>query len=459
MDDRFAPFAARMQEDNLPPVVIHTFRHYYHQLAQGQTGLIPERDLDPVTGLPDMAQLGPRQRELGRAARPRTVVIRLNGGLGTSMGLQRAKSLLEIKDGLSFLDIIARQALATQVPLVLMNSFATRHDSLAALAGYPELAQAPLGLDFLQHRFPKVLQSDLSPATSGADPELAWNPPGHGDLYTALVTSGMLARMLAAGLEFAFVANSDNLGAVLDEGLLGYFAEQRLPLLMEVADRTAADRKGGHLARQRDGRLVLRELAQCPAEDLEAFQDVARHRYFNTNSLWLHLPTLAEVLADRGDILGLPLIRNAKHLDPRDPASPAVYQLETAMGSAIGVIPAASAIRVPRTRFSPVKTTNDLLAVRSDAFRLTEDHRVVPAVDPPPTVDLDPRFYRLIELFEARFPAGVPSLVDCTALHVEGDVVFGRAVVLRGAVRLRNSMAVPAQLRDGALLEGSATWP
>ena len=186
---------------------------------------------------------------------------------------------------------------------------------------------------------------------------------------------------------------------------------------------------------------------------------MARHRYFNTNSLWLHLPTLAEILAQRGNILGLPLIRNRKHLDPRDPDSPPVVQLETAMGSAIGVFDGAGAIRVPRTRFAPVKTTNDLLAVRSDAFRLTDDFRVVPVQDPPPAVDLDARFYRLIDDLEARFPAGAPSLAHCTALHVTGDIVFGRNVAVCGEVRLRNLTAAPVHLPDQSTLRGERSWP
>jgi len=69
-----------------------------------------------------------------------------------------------------------------------------------------------------------------------------------------------------------------------------------------VTRRTAADRKGGHLARRTaDGRLLLREVAQCPDADLESFQDISRHKYFNTNSLWLRLDALkAQLAADAG---------------------------------------------------------------------------------------------------------------------------------------------------------------
>src|SRR5690606_33160238 len=100
--------------------------------------------------------------------------------------------------------------------------------SLAVLANYPSLSR-DLRLSFLQHKQPKVNVDDLSPACFPDDTELEWCPPGHGDLYTALVTSGMLEQMLSAGYEFAFVSNADNLGAVLDLAILGYLVERQMP--------------------------------------------------------------------------------------------------------------------------------------------------------------------------------------------------------------------------------------
>lgn len=451
MVDRFAPFASRMRAEKLPEVVIETFKHYYRQLEEGRTGLIPEADIAPVESLPDSETLPAALKSDGERALKKTVVIKLNGGLGTGMGLEKAKSLLAVKEGLTFLDIIARQSLNARVPLVLMNSFVTREESLRVLSRYPGLL-GPVPLDFLQHKAPKVAQADLSPASSPADPELEWYPPGHGDLFTALVTSGMLDILLGRGVEYAFVSNADNLGAVLDPAILGYFAKNGLPFMMEVADRTEADRKGGHLARQKDGQLILRESAQCPESDSKAFQDIARHRYFNTNSLWVSLSALKALMTERGNILGLPMIRNAKTVDPRDSKSQPVYQLETAMGSAIAVFKGAAALRVPRTRFAPVKATSDLLAVRSDNYLLTPDFRVVPnpaRKGAPLLVDLDNRFYKLIDAMEARFPSGAPSLIGCERFVVKGDHRFGRGVVCQGSVLLINDgkeqVAVPDQ--------------
>ncbi len=460
--DRFDDFEVKMRDEGLADIVVETFRRYYLKLVGGETGLIAEAEIEPIAALPDADDLSDEQRHVGETALPRTVTIKLNGGLGTSMGLEKAKSLLEVKDELTFLDVISRQALQAGTPLVLMNSFATREDSLAALATYPDLTGGSLGLDFVQHKYPKIDRATLSPAAWPVDPALEWNPPGHGDIYAALVTSGTLARLVELGYRYAFVSNSDNLGAVLDAGILGYLVENGLSFLMETADRTEADRKGGHIARRSDGRLILRELAQCPPDDADAFQDVSRHRYFNTNTVWIDLSALSRLMADSGGVLDLPLIRNAKTIDPRDADSAPVYQLETAMGAAISAFDAAGAIRVPRSRFAPVKTTNDLLAVRSDAYMLTPDFRIVlsPAREGRvPVVDLDSNHYKLIDDLESRFPFGPPSLVDCSKFRVSGDVRFGNAIAAHRDVELVNESTQPVVLPDGTHLEGKRSWP
>jgi UTP--glucose-1-phosphate uridylyltransferase len=453
----------KMRSDGASDVAVDTFAHYYDRLAAGEQGTLPESELEPVDEVPDADELGEPSAGEARELLDRTVSIRLNGGLGTSMGMTRAKSLLEAKDGLSFLDVIARQVVGlrertgTRVPLVLMNSFATRDDSLAALERYPELS-GELPADFVQGRVPKIDADTLRPAAWAEDPDLEWAPPGHGDIYTSLVTSGMLERLRSNGYEYAFVANSDNLGATLEPRILAWFAREGLPFAMEVADRTEADRKGGHIARRRDGGgLVLREVAQTPDEDLDTFQDFRRHRYFNANTLWFNLRTLAEVLDERGGVLGLPMIVNRKTVDPGDPSSPAVFQLETAMGAAIDVFDGAAAIRVPRGRLVPVKTTSDLLVLRSDAYLLEESARVRLAPERDgraPLVVLDGDYYKLLRDFDARFPEGPPSLVGCERLSVEGDVSFGRGVVVRGEVEVVNDGDDQLRIEDGAVLEG-----
>jgi UTP--glucose-1-phosphate uridylyltransferase len=288
----------KMRREGLPDAAVETFRHYYEQLAGGATGMLPERDIEPVGDVQDLGALPDADAPLDEA-----VVIKLNGGLGTSMGMTRAKSLIEAKDGLSFLDVIARQVVGLGLPLVLMNSFYTREDSLAALSAHDEL-RSDLPLDFVQHKEPKIRVDDLMPVEWPADPGLEWCPPGHGDLYTALLTSGMLEALLSRGRRYAFVSNSDNLGAVLEPRILAWMARSEIPFVMEVTDRTEADRKGGHLARLRGGGYVLRETAQTPEEDLAALQDISRHRYVNTNTLWIDLRALEDVLRARDGVGG-----------------------------------------------------------------------------------------------------------------------------------------------------------
>jgi UTP--glucose-1-phosphate uridylyltransferase len=453
----------KMRGAGVPDAAIQAFRHYYERLRAGETGVLPEADLEPLEELPDAEELmcdeGAPAEALDRA-----VVLKLNGGLGTSMGLHRPKSLLEVKDGLTFLEIIIRQVLAqrersgARLPLVLMNSFATREETLALLERYPAIA-ADLPLEFVQNRVPKLRADDLRPVSWPDDPTLEWAPPGHGDLYTAIATSGVLETLLERGYRYAFMSNSDNLGAVFEPRILAWVAREEIPFLMEVTNRTEADRKGGHIARLRGNGLVLRESAQTRDEDIEAFEDVRRHRFFNTNNLWLDLQALADELERRGGFLGLPMIVNRKTVDPADPSSPEVIQLETAMGQAVQCFDGAQAVRVSRRRFAPVKTTNDLLVVRSDAYVLTDEAHVELAPgrgEAPPIVDLDPRFYKLLGDFEARFPAGPPSLVACERLTVVGDVVFGRDVVVRGSVTIENTDAHQLRIDDGAVLEGGA---
>src|SRR5690348_3541552 len=217
----------KMRSDGAPDVAVRNFRDAYERLVGGETGMLPESDIEPVTDIPSLDDL-PEPDEQGRAALDRAIVLRLNGGMGTSMGLDKAKSLMEVKDGLTFLDVIARQVLrlrerfGVRLPLVLMNSFYTRDDSLEALERYPEL-KGDIPLDFVQGRIPKITADELRPVEWEKDPSREWTPPGHGDLYSSLVTSGMLEALLEHDYEYAFLSNSDNLGAVLDPRILAWF--------------------------------------------------------------------------------------------------------------------------------------------------------------------------------------------------------------------------------------------
>jgi UDP-N-acetylglucosamine pyrophosphorylase len=454
---RFEPFEERMRRAGIEQIVIDNFRHYYTALVKGETGMVAEEAIEPVRNLPLLEDLA-AYMAAGRAALGQVAVLKLNGGLGTSMGLERAKSLLVAREGLSFLDIIVRQILAARatygssIPLIFMNSFNTDADTRQLLARYSKLGGA-VPQTMLQHKVPKVLQEDFSPADWPAEPELEWCPPGHGEVYITLATSGLLDALLGGGYSYLFISNADNLGATLDPLLLGYVAEREVPFLMEVAGRTEADKKGGHLARLKaNERLTLREVAQCPEADMAAFQDVERHRYFNTNNIWINLSRLKAVLEAEANVVALPMIRNSKTLDPRDAGSPKVYQLETAMGAAIEIFAGAEAVQVPRSRFVPVKTCADLLALRSDLYALDDQARL--QRNPERSlgeivISLDDRYFKLIDEFEARIPEPVPSLVACSRLAVEGDLRILPGSRFRGAVRLVNGAAEQRDLQPG----------
>ena len=448
----------KMREADQPEEAIRSFRSAYERLVGGESAMLPSAELEPAGEVDSFEELP--EADAGDVL-DRVAVIKLNGGLATSMGLRSPKSLLEAREGATFLDVIVGQTLAlrkrhgVRLPLVLMNSQATREETLEALESHPDL-DVGLPPDFLQSMVPKLEADELAPIEWPKEPSLEWAPPGHGDVYAALRGSGMLAALLEQGFRYAMISNADNLGASTDARIPAHMEREDIPFLMEVVQGTEADRKGGHIARRKaDGQLVLRETAQTPEEDEESFRDYRRWRYYNTNNLWVDLRALDAALDENDGVLELPLIVNRKTVDPRDSESPAVLQLEAAMGAAIGSITGAQLLLVPRTRFAPVKTTDDLLVLRSDVYTLSEDDMVVAPVperaEDLPYVELDSKFYKLLDDFEQRFPEGPPSLREAERLVVHGDVTFGADVRVRGAVELE--APEPMQIDAGATLQ------
>lgn len=448
---------AKMRDAGVAEQAIDVFSHYYRALEEGATGLVPEGTIEPLTDIDSIDDVEVDEAA-AREALSKTVMIKLNGGLGTSMGMDRAKSLLPVRDGKSFLDLLVDQVMAARarydvtLPLIFMDSFRTREDTLAALAAHPGIQVEGIPLDFLQNREPKLRADDLTPVEWEADPSLEWCPPGHGDIYTALVSSGVLDALLERGYKYAMTSNSDNLGAAPSARIAGWFAASGAPYAPEMCRRTPADVKGGHLAvRKADGRIILRDTAQTPPEEMHFFTDQFRHPFFHTNNLWFDLEVLRDTLTERNGILGLPLIRNDKTVDPSDPDSTPVIQLETAMGAAVEAFDGATAVEVPRGRFLPVKTTNDLLLVRSDVYEVDADGLLQQVPEQACVVNLDPRYYKRIADFEARFPHGVPSIREASSLTVRGDWTFGADVVATGDAVVPEEGA-PGVVADGARL-------
>lgn len=433
-----------MTDAGATDAAIDVFSHYYTQLEQADGGFVREDDIEPLTDPPRAASVDV-DPDAAQAALARTAIIKLNGGLGTSMGLDGPKTLLPVRGRKTFLDILVAQVLAARerygvrLPLLFMNSFRTREATLDHLSRYDDLAVDGLPVDFLQGFEPKLTRDGLEPVEWSADPDLEWCPPGHGDIYTALVGTGLLDDLLNAGFQYASIANGDNLGAGPNATLAGWFAQSGAPYAAEVCPRTPNDRKGGHLAvRKADGQLILRDSAQTAPDDMQYFTDEGRHPYFHANNLWVDLQALKGLMRERKNVLGLPLIRNNKTVDPSDPGSTPVVQLETAMGAAIEVFPGAQAIAVERDRFLPVKTTNELMLVRSDAFALDGDARLVATTEKLPGISLDKRYYSLLPDFDARVEY-VPSLREARSLTVEGDWTFADPVSVVGDARLEDA--------------------
>jgi UTP--glucose-1-phosphate uridylyltransferase len=460
-DEGMRAAADKMRQAGAHEEAIRAFESAYRRLESGDEAMLPTSELEPAADVRAVQELPAADASEALA---RVAVIKLNGGLATTMGLQEPKSLVQAREGRSFLEIIVGQTLAlrrrhgVRLPLVLMNSDATREATERALAHYPAIEHEGLAPDFEQSMIPKLDADSLDPVSWPSSPALEWCPPGHGDVYGALRRSGMLEALLEQGFRYAFISNSDNLGATLDPRIVAHLADSQIPFLMEVVEGTEADRKGGHIAQRRsDGQLVLRESAQTPTEDEASFRDFRHWRYYNTNNLWVDLGVLAETLERNHGVLELPLIVNRKTVDPRDKDSTPVIQLESAMGAAIESFAGASLLLVPRTRFVPVKTTDDLLVLRSDVYRLTDDMEVqaLPErADNLPFVELDPRFYKLIDDFERRFADGPPSLREAERLVVHGDVTFGAGVVVRGVVELDRD--APTRIEPGSVLESRA---
>lgn len=441
----FEKCETKMKAEEISQSAISAFESTFKSLVSGETGIIPENSISPAPDLlnSDDIKVAPDTSLLSQ-----TVVLKLNGGLGTGMGLDFAKSLLQVKGNDTFLDLTAKQISSmrkeygSNVKFMLMNSFSTSKDTLNFFKkNYPDIA-AEEGLEMMQNKVPKLDATTFEPATCASNPDNEWCPPGHGDLYAALVGSGQLEKLIEGGFKYMFVSNSDNLGATLDLRILTHFATSKAPFMMECCIRTENDKKGGHLAlRKSDKRLILRESAMCADEDEDYFQDITKHRFFNTNNLWIQLEKLQEIVKESGGFIPLPMIKNKKTVDPKDDTSQKVIQLETAMGAAIECFKGASAISVPRTRFAPVKKCNDLLLLRSDAYVVTDDFRI--ALNPEcggaaPIVSIDSKKYKIVSKLEEATVGGIPSLVNCKRLTIKGLVKMSSSCVFAGEVKIVN---------------------
>ncbi|TGK01900.1 UTP--glucose-1-phosphate uridylyltransferase [Leptospira langatensis] len=436
----------KMLKEGLSSEFISDFLSKIQEVRNGETGIVKWEevgDLDPSSD-----EISLEKIESSYVGDPtylkELVVIKLNGGLGTSMGLSGPKSLIEIKDGMSFLEIICRQIgfireqYRLEVPLVLMDSFSTQEQSLSELKKIGFTQNYPMS--FLQHKVPRLVVPNLVPLESEKDKNEEWCPPGHGDIWFTLLETGLLDQLLEKGYKVAFVSNGDNLGATVHAGILEYILKEGLEFCMEMTPKTLADKKGGAIFRRVVGKekknLQLLETAQVPAEHMHEFEGLGKFRTFSTNNLWIRLDVLKQKLLS--EKFKLSLIVNPKKVEGKE-----VLQLETAMGSAIQNFSKAKGIIIPRDRFAPVKKCEDYLVRRSDAYSLNHDFSVTMSGERKEAglaelvVSLDESYYKKVGDFNERMQI-IPSLVRCTSLKVQGDILFDTKVIMEGDITLVN---------------------
>ncbi|XP_060687097.1 UDP-glucose pyrophosphorylase 2b isoform X2 [Hemiscyllium ocellatum] len=387
------------------------------------------------------------------------VVVKLNGGLGTSMGCKGPKSLISVRNENTFLDLTVLQiehlnrTYGADVPLVLMNSFNTDEDTKKILQKY---RQSRVKIHtFNQSRYPRIDKESLLPIAKGlslsGDHAEAWYPPGHGDIYASFYNSGLLQTFLQEGKEYVFVSNIDNLGATVDLNILRHLLNppngRRCEFLMEVTDKTRADVKGGTLI-QYDGKLRLLEIAQVPKAHVDEFKSVTKFKIFNTNNLWISLAAIERL--QKESAINMEIILNPKTLDD----GRNVIQLETAVGAAIKCFENALGINVPRSRFLPVKTTSDLMLVMSNLYSLNagsltmSDKREFRTV---PLVKLGSSFTKVQDYLKRL--ESIPDILELDHLTVSGDVTFGKHVVLKGTVIIIANHGDRIDIPPGAVLE------
>ncbi|KAM9857193.1 UTP--glucose-1-phosphate uridylyltransferase-like isoform 1-T1 [Aulostomus maculatus] len=438
------------------------FKRLFHRFLQVKGPAVdwarinrpPEDSIQPyekikAKGLPDNIA----------ASLNKLAVVKLNGGLGTSMGCKGPKSLISVRNENTFLDLTVQQiehlnkSFNADVPLVLMNSFNTDEETKKILQKYKH--HRVKIHTFNQSRYPRINKESLLPiaksmGVNGENVE-AWYPPGHGDIYASFSNSGLLEKLIAEGKEYIFVSNIDNLGATVDLFILHHLMSQppdkRCEFIMEVTDKTRADVKGGTLIQYED-HLRLLEIAQVPKAHVDEFKSVTKFKIFNTNNLWISLPAIKRL--QEKNSMDLEIIVNPKTLD----GGLNVIQLETAVGAAIKSFNNAMGVNVPRSRFLPVKTSSDLLLVMSnlysmDAGSLTmSKKREFPTT---PHIKLGSSFTK-VQDFLTRFES-IPDMLELDHLTVSGDVTFGKNVSLKGTVIIIANHGDRIDIPAGAMLE------
>ncbi|KAL6832800.1 UTP-glucose-1-phosphate uridylyltransferase [Trichoderma camerunense] len=361
-------------------------------------------------------------------------VLKLNGGLGTSMGCVGPKSVIEVRDGMSFLDLSVRQieylnrTYSVNVPFILMNSFNTNDDTAAIIKKY-EGHNVDI-LTFNQSRYPRIYKDSLLPVPKSFNSSITeWYPPGHGDVFESLYNSGILDQLLERGIEIIFLSNVDNLGAVVDLRILQHMVETKAEYIMELTNKTKADVKGGTII-DYEGSVRLLEIAQVPKEHVNEFKSIKKFKYFNTNNIWLNLSAIKRVVENNE--LAMEIIPNGK----------TIRHFNNAHG-----------VNVPRRRFLPVKTCSDLMLVKSDLYTLKHGQLQMSAArfGDAPLIKLGSDFKKVSD-FQKHIPS-IPKVLELDHLTITGAVNLGRGVTLKGTVIIVATEGSTIDIPPGSILE------
>ncbi|CAD5233792.1 unnamed protein product [Bursaphelenchus xylophilus] len=380
----------------------------------------------------------------------RVAVIKLNGGLGTTMGCAGPKSLIKIRDGLTFLEFAIRQNellnahYESNVPLILMNSYRTEAETKTWLTEHNLQDKVEM---FNQSRCPRIFADSLLPVPSSPSDreDDGWYPPGHGNVFAALNNTGWLDRLLSEGRDIIFVSNIDNTAATVDVKISSVIAREDVEYVMENTNKTQQDIKGGTLI-EYEGTIKHLELPHVPHDKVDEFCSLKTFKTFNTNNIWVDLKAVKRMLAS----MRLEVLPNRKQLSTGE----ACIQLESAIGGAIRNFQLAKVVHVPRRRFLPVKKTQDLLVIMSNAFVVDENGVLVlnplRQIKSAPVVHLSQQFDFIDQFFE-RFE-GIPDLLECETLKVEGDIRFGKNIKIKGNTQILAKNG--GKIEDGKVLEG-----
>lgn len=444
MDRNIDIIVDKLNSYKISPLAQEIFFKNLSKLSNVESGIISSQSISPVektdSELKYSSPMFPTNVSFDLIKK--VVVVKLNGGLGTSMGMKGAKSQLVVKDSLNFIDICVKQIETIRkiseinVPLIFMNSFNTHSETEKTLIKL-NFSNDNLPTSFIENKVPKlkkISENNYVPASYSQNKDLEWAPPGHADVYPAMYESGLLQDFLSKGYEYLFISNVDNLGAALDFEIIKKVFEMDSPFIMEVASRTENDKKGGHLAMDNHSmKYLLRESAQVKKEDSQDFQDFKKYKFFNTNSIWIKISDLIDLMNKYKGVLDLPLIINNKNINPSDSKSEEVIQLENAMGSAISLFSNAKLILVPSDRFIPVKNTSNLLYLRSDLVELDKYFRLHPSKNI--KIELNPMFYKNIDDFEHRFKV-IPSLKKANSINIQTDTTFDKFTEISGSFEI-----------------------